>query len=63
MDNQEEVALPQIGGEETPETTTPVVEEKTAEETLIDSTPEASGEEKTEVENPPVAENPANTTE
>lgn len=53
MENQEEVALPQIGEETIPETITPVVEEKTAEETPIDSTPEASEAEETVVETEP----------
>lgn len=35
MDNQNELALNQIEGEQTLETTTPVVEEQTAEETLV----------------------------
>jgi hypothetical protein len=55
MDNQEEVALPQVEGEETPETTTPVVEEKTAEETPETTTEGAPEEEVAEVETEPKA--------
>lgn len=38
MDNQEEVALPQVGEETIPEATAPVVEQKTAEETPVTTT-------------------------
>lgn len=53
MDNQDELALNPIEGEETPVITPPVDEQQTAEETPIDSVAEASETEDTVVETEP----------